>query len=153
MNVSIRPATLEDAPAIEHLYAQSAAYLRALGDTTDFRFDAHAYVRDGFGPEPAFAGIVALRDGQIVGYLLYTFGYDTDRALRYLYVLDLLVDEANRGRGIGRHLMEQAAAICREHGGAELLWAVYHRNMQAIAFYERLGARKVSDVVFMHLPV
>src|SRR5690242_10150905 len=108
MDVSIRPATQDDAAAIERLYAQSADYLRSLGDTTDFQFNAHIYVRDGFGPAPAFAGLVAICADQIVGYLLYTFAYDTDRALRSLYVLDLLVDEAQRGQGIGRCLMDQA---------------------------------------------
>lgn len=151
MPILVRAAAAEDAGAIERLYAQSAAYLRALGDTTDFRFSAEIYLRDGFGPDPAFAGIVASDAGVLVGYLLYTFGYDTDRAIRYLFVIDLLVDEGRRGGGIGRALMERAAAICRDRGGAELFWAVYQANAAAIAFYERLGARKLADVDFMSM--
>lgn len=149
----IRAAAAEDADAIDRLYAQSATYLRALGDPTDFQFSAAVYLRDGFGPAPAFAGIVALSDAQIVGYLLYTFGYDTDRALRYLYVIDLLVDAVCRGQGVGRELMARAAEICRAQGGAELFWAVYRHNAAAVAFYERLGAQHVSDLLFMSMPV
>jgi len=153
MTLAIRAATAGDADAVARLYGQSAAYLRALGDTTDFRFDAEIYLRDGFGPAPAFACVVAGRGADLVGYLIYTFGYDTDRAMRYLFVIDLLVDEASRGQGIGRALMDRAAEICRAAGGAELLWAVYRANAPAIAFYERLGARKVTDVDFMALPL
>ena len=45
-------------------------------------------------------------DEKPVGYLLYTFGYDTDGAMRFLFVIDLAVDKQVRGRGIGRALME-----------------------------------------------
>lgn len=152
-NLIIRSATIDDAFSVAQLYTQSAAHLRALGDTTDFQFNAQVYLRDGFGANPAFAGIVALLDQQMAGYLLYTFGYDTDRALRYLYVLDLLVDENRRGHGIGRALMEHAAEICREQGGAELFWAVYAKNKAALAFYQRLGAEELPDLCFMTLKV
>ncbi len=149
MQLEIRPTTPEDAAEIERLYAQSAAYLRALGDTTDFQFNAQVYLRDGFGERPAFAGIVAVLDSQLAGYLFYTFGYDTDRALRYLYVIDLLVDQAVRGQGIGKALMDHAAGICRDQGGAELAWAVYAKNELALDFYRKLGAREVTDLRFM----
>jgi len=152
MEITIRSATPADAAAVGRLYQQSADYLGALGDTTDFQFGAQAYLRDGFGPEPSFAGLVALVDDEIVGYLLYTFGYDTDRAIRQLFVLDLLVDESRRRLGLGRRLMEEAGLVCRRQGGAELVWAVYHHNSEALAFYERLGASLITDLVYMSLP-
>jgi len=153
MSLTIRPITRPDAPAIERLYLQSAAYLQSLGDEDDFKFNADVYLRDGFGPNPAFAGIIGLLDDQPVGYLLYTFGYDTDAALRYLFVIDLAVDEAVRGRGIGRALMARAAEICREHGGGELFWAVYVKNERALRFYQNLGATEVDGLQFMTLRV
>lgn len=151
--IRIRPAQIEDATEVERLYLQSAAHLRALGDETDFKFNAEVYQRDGFGEHPAFAGIVAEVGQHLVGYLLYTFGYDTDRALRYLFVLDLLVDETQRGQGIGRALMDQAAQICRAQGGRELFWAVYVKNQLALDFYHRLGAVEITDLKFMALSV
>jgi ribosomal protein S18 acetylase RimI-like enzyme len=124
-----------------------------MGDETDFKFNAEVYQRDGFGEHPAFAGIVAEVEQRLVGYLLYTFGYDTDRALRYLFVLDLLVDETQRGQGIGRALMDQAAQICRAQGGGELFWEVYVKNQLALDFYHRLGASEITDLKFMTLSV
>jgi GNAT superfamily N-acetyltransferase len=150
---TIRPIQPEDAAEMERLYAQSAAYLRSLGDETEFKFDADVYRRDGFGEPPAFQGIVAQVDKTLVGYLLYNFGYDTDRALRYLFVLDLLVDEAWRGRGLGQQLMQAAAQICRNAGGSELFWAVYLKNHRALDFYQKLGGKAITDLQFMTLPV
>ncbi len=147
--MEIRPIKPEDAAEIERLYTQSVAHLRALGDTGDFKFNARVYLRDGFGDNPAFSGIVAVLDDRLAGYLLYTFGYNTDEALRYLYVIDLAVDEALRKRGIGKALMNQAASICRDRGGGELFWDVYAKNELALNFYRRLGATDVTDLCFM----
>jgi ribosomal protein S18 acetylase RimI-like enzyme len=151
--LNIRPCTLADATAVAALYQQSAAYLRSLGDTSTFQFDAEAYLRDGFGEHPAFEGILAEFNSKPVGYLLYTFTYDTDRVRHVLYVLDLLVDETVRGQGIGRKLMEHARDIAKTRGAGELFWAVYKNNKQAEEFYKRLGAEKIDDVFFMTLKV
>lgn len=154
MNLSIRPIVPDDAEHIERLYAQSAAHhVQLLGNQSDFRFNAHVYRRDGFGDQPAFSGLVAVLDDEPKGYLLYTVGYDPDRAMRNVFVIDLTVDEQVRGRGIGKALMERAAAICRAAGGGELVWAVYERNTSALAFYEGLGAEAITELRFMTLGV
>lgn len=145
----IRPATPQDADAIARLYSQFVDYLRSLGDSTDFRFSAAIYLREGFGPNPAFAGIVAEVADQVVGYLLYHWGYDTDRAIRVLHVIDLFVDPGARGQGIGKALMHRAAQLCRDAGGSELFWAVYKPNNLAADFYQRLGAHYVEDLDYM----
>lgn len=152
-HLMIRAATASDAAAVGELAQQLAAYLRSLGDPTDFRFNAEAYLRDGFGPQPAFAGLVAEVAGRVVGYLLYHFGYDTDRAVRLLHVIDLYVHEDGRGQGVGGALMRAAVQRCREAGGRELFWAVYAPNQLAATFYERLGARYTKDLKFMYWTV
>ena len=153
MRFLIRPATAEDAEAVGELAKEFAEYLRALGDPSDLPFDAGTYLQDGFGPNPAFSGLVAESDGEILGYLLYYPGYDVDNATRILHIVDLYVTERRRCRGIGRALMEEAAAICRRLGGTQLFWAVYVRNESAFAFYESLGARYTRDLRFMRLEV
>jgi GNAT superfamily N-acetyltransferase len=156
--MQIRESTPADADEIGRLYAQSAAYLRSLGDDTDFQFNAEIYLRDGFGENRAFWGIcvqslrtaeVAEEAGQLLGYCLYNFTYDTDRALRILYVLDLLVDEAARGQGIGMALMQAAEAIAREKGCSELQWAVYAPNKSALDFYHKFGGELIEDILHM----
>jgi ribosomal protein S18 acetylase RimI-like enzyme len=153
LNVTIRAATHEDAEVIGELSVEAAGYYRALGDTTPLAFDAEAYLRDGFGPDPAFAGLVAEREGEIVGYLLYHPGYNIDHAARVLHVIDLYVREGHRQRGIGRALMGEAARICRQYGGEQLTWTVWTPNRPATAFYERLGAWTCHKLRIMELDV
>ena len=151
MALIVRPAAPADAAAVGDLAQQFAGYLRTLGDVTDFKLTADAYLRDGFGSKPAFAGLIAELDGNIIGYLLYHFGYDSDRAARNLHVVDLYVSLEARKRGAGRALMTEAAKMAREGGAQELVWSVYHANALAAAFYERLGAQRIADVFFMKL--
>jgi len=151
MTFAIRPALASDAPAIGSLANQFASYLRSLGDPTDFKLTADAYSRDGFGLRPAFEGLVAEEQGRVVGYLLYHFGYDSDGAFSNLHIVDLYVDARVRKQGVGRGLMKQAAAVARASGAKEMVWSVYKANELAAAFYESLGAQKITELFFMRL--
>ena len=67
--MNIREATTADAESISNLASEFHNYLKELGDQTDFYFNATTYLRDGFGPNPAFFGFVAEIEGTVVGYL------------------------------------------------------------------------------------
>jgi ribosomal protein S18 acetylase RimI-like enzyme len=152
MSLHIRPARPADADTVARMWSDFAAYLRALGDTDEQNFGAEVFLRDGFGADPAFAGLVAEQDGEAAGYLLYYFGYDVDRAARIMLIADLWVDPTARRAGVGRALMQAAAAHARDRGALELVWAVFAPNRLAVAFYESLGATFLRDLEFMHLP-
>jgi GNAT superfamily N-acetyltransferase len=145
MSVIVRTATLADAEPIGALVAEFQAYLRGLGDRTAFDFGGAKYARDGFGEDPAFAALVAESDGTVVGYALYHFGYDTDYGCRLVYLVDLYVHEARRGQGIGEALFRAVADAGRSRGARAMLWTVYRPNVDAARFYERLGARYITD--------
>jgi RimJ/RimL family protein N-acetyltransferase len=49
--------------------------------------------------------------------------------------------------------MEAAADRGRAPGARELIWSVYAANELAARFYERLGARTIDDLTFMHLRI
>ena len=153
MTLKIRSAREDDADSIGELARQFAEYLRELGDGTNFNLTAETYLRDGFGATPAFAGIVAEDQGKVIGYLLYHFGYDSDRAERTVHIADLYVERTKRLQGAGRALMAEAAKIARQAGADEMIWSVYHANDLATKFYERIGAQRISDVFFMKLRV
>jgi len=148
----IRAARADDAFSVGALARQFADYLRRLGDTSEFRLTAEAYLRDGFGERPAFAGFVAEENGRVIGYLLYHFGYDSDRAARTLDIADLYVEEARRHQGVGRALMNHAAEIARQAGAEDLVWAVFHSNDLATSFYRSVGAQQIHDIFLMRLP-
>jgi len=159
----VRALGVDDADAVAALYQQSVQQLIGFGGEGPFAFDAEVYRRDGFGTDPAFAGIGVVPassvgaagdpssgDAVLAAYLLYTFGYDTDRTERHLVVLDLLVDERHRSLGAGAMLMDAARRIALERGVRELSWRVHIRNTRGIRFYERLGAHLSEEIREMH---
>lgn len=133
--------------------AAFVAYLRALGDPDSLvqHFTREKYLRDGFGPEPAFAGYIAEEGGAPLGYLLYFKGYSVDIAQRLFFICDLWVEPEARGRGIARGLMARCAADCRTWGGEWLEWYVYRPNKMAFDFYRKLGGRESDGLAVMSM--
>jgi len=148
--MQIRAARESDAPAIDALFREFVTYLRSVGDRNEYRFGAQQYINDGFGPDPAFRGFVAEDGGQLLGYALFSKGYDGDY-VRYLYVVDLYVRQGARGRGIGKLLMNAVGDIAQREGIKRVAWSVHKKNLDAIRFYERLGAKYSEDCHSMYL--
>ncbi|HEY2899191.1 MAG TPA: GNAT family N-acetyltransferase [Polyangia bacterium] len=63
------------------------------------------------------------------------------------YVDGLVVAAAHRRRGVGRRLMDGAAAWAKSQGGAQLVLTVWAGNEAARAFYQRLGYDVLSEVM------
>ena len=153
MRFSIRQAVREDAKSVEALETEFSSYIQSLGVPGESSFNAEAYLRDGFGPDPAFSGLVADTGTELLGYLLYHLGYEVEDAARILYVIDLYVRRDSRRQGLGRALMEEAVNVCRELGGSQVCWSVYESNPLAFRFYEGLGASYTNDERLMSLDV
>lgn len=90
-------------------------------------------------PQP-FECLIASRDGRDVGFALFFHNYSTWRGRRGIWLEDLFVLPAQRGRGVGKALLSRVAAIARERDCARLEWAVLDWNQPAIEFYRSLGA-------------
>jgi GNAT superfamily N-acetyltransferase len=75
-----------------------------------------------------------------VGYCLYHFGYESTYAASGLYIVDLFVREAYRGRGIGRALIAEVARRAKADGGCFVWWTSKPGNAGANAAYARLRA-------------
>lgn len=153
MRFSIRKALREDAELVSGLEREFSSELRSLGIPADSSFNTESYLRDGFGPDPAFLGLVADSGTELLGYLLYHFGYEVEDAARILYVIDLYVSGNARRHGVGRALMDEAVKICKSLGGSQVCWSVYESNAHALKFYEGLGASYTQDEKLMSLGV
>ena len=151
MRFSIRQAVREDAKSVEGLERAFSSDLRSLGIAAESSFNAESYLRDGFGPKAAFAGLVADTGTELLGYLLYHLGYESEDAARILVVMDLYVRRDSRRHGVGRALMEEAVKVCKQLGGSQVCWSVYESNAPAFKFYEGLGAGYIKDEIFMNL--
>lgn len=135
----VRP---EDVPAVVGLVRELAEYERELDACllTDVQLTAAL-----FGPAPALFGHVAEVDGEVVGCALWFRNFSTWRGVHGIYLEDLYVRPAHRGRGLGRALLAALAAVCAERGYARLEWSVLDWNQPSIDFYRALGAAPMDD--------
>ena len=97
------------------------------------------------GPHPACGALLARVNGEPAGFALFFPTYSTFRTEPCLWLEDLFVSPEHRGRGIGLALLRAVARVAVERGCPRLDWAVLDWNTPAIGFYERHGARLLSD--------
>ena len=135
--ITIRKARASDAAGIAHM----ANALCAEHDQSADTFSEAKVLADGFGDNPAFEVLIAERAGEPLGYALFSDCYNTDKAVRGIWLNDLYVVEAARGQGLGRRLMAAVSRETEARGGHSLWWGVMSANAKARAFYEGLGAR------------
>ena len=98
-----------------------------------------------FGEHRYAEALIARLEGTPVGFALYFHNYSTFLGKPGLYLEDLFVDPAHRGKGIGKALLRRLAAIAVERDCGRLEWAVLDWNAPAIAFYRSLGAAPMHD--------
>jgi GNAT superfamily N-acetyltransferase len=98
-----------------------------------------------FSPLPAAYVVLAQQDGETAGFALWFPSFSTFLGRPGIYLEDLFVFPAFRGQGIGRRLLAHLAAIAVEHGYGRLEWAVLDWNVDAIGFYESLGAVQMKE--------
>jgi GNAT superfamily N-acetyltransferase len=140
--LEIRPAERSDAALILSFVRKLAEYERLLHAVEASEADI---VRDLFGPNPRVFCDIALWDGAPAGFALWFYNYSTFRGRHGLYLEDLFVEPAYRGRGIGKALLIRLARRCRAEGLSRLEWWVLDWNRPSIEFYESLGAVPMDD--------
>jgi GNAT superfamily N-acetyltransferase len=136
--LTLRAATRDDVPVILSLIRELATYEREPGAVVATEGDL---LRDGFGEEPRFQVTLADWEGKTVGFAFWFYTYSTWRGRPTLYLEDLFVRPAARGRGIGKALMQFLARTALENNCDRFLWQVLDWNQDAIDFYESLGAK------------
>lgn len=142
MSAQIRFAEARDVPVIAELIRGLARYEK-LGDAVVMTEALLA--TNLFGPRPYAETLLAEDGDSVVGFALFFHNFSTFLAKPGIYLEDLFVVTEQRGHGVGRALLERLAQIAVERGCGRLEWAVLDWNRDAIAFYERLGARPNAD--------
>ncbi len=137
MGIDIRPARREDCGRLMELVQELADYEKAPDEVT---VDFDHFVESGFGPHPVWWAYVAEVDGRIEGFALYYIRYSTWKGQR-LYLEDLIVTQAMRGKGLGKMLFEKLLEETREKKFSGMVWQVLDWNEPAINFYKKYGAK------------
>ncbi|MDA8052195.1 MAG: GNAT family N-acetyltransferase [Rhodospirillales bacterium] len=139
---SLRPAALADTGALLSLIRALAEYERLLHEVRATEADLRAAL---FG-KPARAGaLLAEAGGKAVGFALWYYTYSTFTGRPGLYLEDIYVEPAHRGRGIGRAIFRHLAHRAEADGCTRLEWSVLDWNAPAQRFYAGLGAEPMSE--------
>ncbi len=146
--ITIRPATERDVPLILSFIRQLAEYERLLDAVKATEETLRSTL---FGAKPVGEVLIADDGGTPVGFALFFQNYSTFLAQPGLYLEDLFVIPAARGRGVGRLLLEHLAQTALDRGYGRVEWAVLDWNAPAIGFYRRIGAVPMQDWTIMRL--
>jgi GNAT superfamily N-acetyltransferase len=140
VEVHVRAATVDDVPLLLSFFQSMAAFEKLTVSATDDSLRAAL-----FGDAPAARTLLAFVDGTPAAYVVYFFTFSTMLGKRGLWLEDLFVDSAFRGKGIGQALMALLAEIAQQNGCGRFEWSVLDWNESAISFYKRLGATLLED--------
>jgi GNAT superfamily N-acetyltransferase len=132
----IRIAKKEDCLRLLELINELALYEKAPQEVT---VTLQEFEDAGFGNQPVWKAFVAEIDGLIIGFALYYIRYSTWKGSR-LYLEDLIVTEALRGRGIGKLLFDRLIVEAKELGFNGMVWQVLDWNEPALNFYKKYEA-------------
>ena len=138
----MRPATEADIPVIAGLIRGLAAYERLADEVA---LDEAALREHLFGDRPYAEVLLAEDGGDVFGFALFFHNYSTFLGRRGLYLEDLFVLPAYRGKGVGRRLLAHLARIALERRCGRMEWWVLDWNESAIRFYRSIGALPMDD--------
>lgn len=142
----IRAATVDDAGLL----------LRFIRELADYEKLSHRVTADEallretvFGPH-SHVEVLLLCEGRgaqelPVGFALFFHNFSTFLGRPGLYLEDLYIQPAHRGRGYGRALMIHLARLAVQRGCGRFEWSVLDWNEPAIRFYRSLGAEGMDD--------
>jgi GNAT superfamily N-acetyltransferase len=90
--------------------------------------------------EPVHA-LVGERDGELLGLVHYLFHRSTIQIAPVCYLQDLFTNEAVRGNGIGRALIEAVYERARVAGSPRVYWQTHESNLAAMKLYDKVAER------------
>jgi GNAT superfamily N-acetyltransferase len=146
--VDILPAKPADVPLVLALIKELADYEKLRHEVVATEASVNQAL---FGPRPSAEAVIARIDGEPAGFALYFHNFSTFLGKHGLYLEDLFVRPAYRGRAIGKALLRYLAALALERDCGRFEWAVLDWNRPARDFYEALGAQAKSDWVIHRL--
>lgn len=140
--IVLRSATIHDVPVILRCIRGLAEYERLAHECVATEEQLRVTL---FGERPAAEVLLAHVNGEPAGFALFFHNYSTFLAQPGLYLEDLFVEPHHRGLGVGKALLSRLAALAVERHCGRLEWSVLDWNVDAIGFYEKLGARGMTD--------
>ena len=140
--ITVLSATPDDVPIILSFIRELAEYENLLHRVTA----TEQLLHDGlFGARPYAEVLMGRLDGRAVGYALFFHSFSTFLARPGIYLEDVYVQQAHRGRGVGKALLRGVARVARELRCGRIEWSVLDWNKPSIDFYLSLGAVPMDE--------
>ncbi len=139
MRQSIRPATPDDVADVHRLVVALAEYERAPDEVRSTPEHFRRALFPDHGRPTTFCHVAEV-DGEVVGIAVWYLTFSTWTGVNGIWLEDLFVDPAHRGRGLGQGLLRALAGECVERGFQRLEWWVLDWNTPSIEFYRSLGS-------------
>jgi GNAT superfamily N-acetyltransferase len=136
--IDISPATPADVALILSLINELADYEKLRHESVATEASIHQAL---FGPKPYAEAVIARLGAEPAGFALFFHNFSTFLGKPGLYLEDLFVRPAYRGRALGKSLLSHLAALAVERGCGRFQWQVLDWNRPSREFYERLGAQ------------
>jgi len=142
MSLTIRRARPDEAGLVFSLVRELAEYEKLLHEV----HASEADIADAlFGANPRLYCDIAEWNGEPAGFAVWFVNFSTFAGRHGIYLEDLFVRPALRGKGIGKALLVHLAKQCLGNGWSRLQWAVLDWNAPSIAFYKSLGAELMDE--------
>jgi GNAT superfamily N-acetyltransferase len=135
--ITVRPAERHETAEVLSFIRELALYEHLEDEVVATEADLALAL---FGPQRYAEVVFACLDGAPVGFALFFHNFSTFLGKPGIYLEDLFVRPALRGRGVGKRLLAWLAHTALERGCARLDWAVLDWNEPSIGFYRSLGA-------------
>jgi GNAT superfamily N-acetyltransferase len=138
----LRQATRDDCGLILGFIQELAEYEKLAHEvvaTTDILADAL------FGDRPYAEVIIGEYQGTAVGYALFFHNYSTFTGRPGIYLEDLYVQPAMRGKGFGKCLLAYLARLAVDRNCTRVEWSVLDWNEPSIQFYRSIGAVPMDE--------
>ncbi len=136
MPVSIRPLVATDRGAWADLWT---AYLEFYHTTLPPAVYDSTFARLLGDDSRDFCGLVAERDGELIGLTHYLFHRHGWRIEDVCFLQDLFTAPAARGQGVGRKLIVAVYDIARAKGAHNVYWNTAEDNTTARQLYDRIA--------------
>ncbi len=142
MSLSIRRARPDQSGLIFSLLRELAEYEKLSHEVEATEADIADAL---FGNRPVLFCEIAEWNGEPAGLAVWFFNFSTFAGRPGIYLEDLFVRPAFRGKGIGKALLAHLAALCVENGWLRMQWSVLDWNSPSIGFYKSLGAEMMDE--------
>jgi GNAT superfamily N-acetyltransferase len=97
--------------------------------------------------EPVFA-LVAEEKDKVIGFVHYLFHRHTAKISYSCYLQDLFTLESERGKGVGRSLIEAVSKKAQEAGTGRIYWLTHETNQNARKLYDKV-ATNTGFIVYL----